>query len=217
MGQLVAVTEKPSTTPGVVRFEVNRTLSGQGHERFGSPDDAYGATSSDELARRLFATGQVAGLHVYSNIITVDLQKGFGSEGLAEVVRDLYQYWAPGVEPPSFEDLQPEELVEGVVTHRRAVRVGHRPDDHHQPRPHPRDQQREHRPGGPLAQVGDHLRGEQGGLFVQLRGKMVLVSAVGDLCGATADTREYLLRHRARGVRPAHSGCWHFTAWPGLW
>ena len=109
MGQLVAVTEKPSTTPGVVRFEVNRTLSGQGHERFRSSADAYGATSSDELARRLFATGQVAGLHVYSNIITVDLQKGFGSEGLAEVVRDLYQYWTPGVEPPSFEDLVPDE------------------------------------------------------------------------------------------------------------
>ncbi|MGI9646145.1 MAG: hypothetical protein ACR2O6_12640 [Ilumatobacteraceae bacterium] len=109
MGQLVAVTEKQSTTPGVVRFEINRTLSGQGHERFASVDDAYGATSSDELARRLFATGQVAGLHVYSNIITVDLEKGFGSDGLADLVRDLYQYWTPGVEPPAFEDLVPDE------------------------------------------------------------------------------------------------------------
>lgn len=109
MGQLVAVTEKPSSTPGVVRFEVNRTLSGQGHERFQSVGDAYGPTPSDELARRLFATGQVAGLHIYSNIITVDLQKGFDSDGLSDVVRDLYQYWRQGVEPPSFEDLQPDE------------------------------------------------------------------------------------------------------------
>lgn len=109
MGQLVAVTEKPSSTPGVVRFELNRTLSGMGHERFRSVDDAYGDTPSDELARRLFATGQVDALHVYSNIVTVDIAKGFGSDGLADVVRDMYTYWRPGVEPPSFEDLQPAE------------------------------------------------------------------------------------------------------------
>ncbi|MGB0114962.1 MAG: hypothetical protein WBP59_17210 [Ilumatobacteraceae bacterium] len=109
MGQMVAVTEKPSSTRGVVRFEINRSLSGMGHERFASIDDAHGNTPSDELARRMFATGQVGAVHVYSNIITVDLQKGHDSEGLADLVRELYQYWKPGVEPPSFEDLQPEE------------------------------------------------------------------------------------------------------------
>ena len=109
MGQLVAVTEKPSSTPGVVRFELNRTLSGQGHERFGSASDAYGDTPSDELARRLFATGQVAGIHIYSNIVTVDLEKGFDADGLSDIVRDLYQYWLPGVDPPTFEDLVPDE------------------------------------------------------------------------------------------------------------
>ncbi|MEM9516603.1 MAG: hypothetical protein AAGA42_17275 [Actinomycetota bacterium] len=109
MGQPVAVQEKPSTTPGVVRYELNRTLSGQGHERFGSADEAIGNTPSDELARRLFATGRVDSLHIYANMITVDLNKGFDADGLADVVRDLYQYWRPGVEPPSFEDLQPDE------------------------------------------------------------------------------------------------------------
>ncbi len=109
MGQLVAVTEKPSATRGVVRFEINRSLSGMGHERFASIADAWGNTPSDELARRMFATGQVAAVHVYGNIITVDLDKGHDSEGLAEIVRELYQYWKPGVEPPSFEDLQPDE------------------------------------------------------------------------------------------------------------
>jgi hypothetical protein len=109
MGQLVAVTEKPSSTRGVVRFEINRSLSGMGHEHFASVADAWGNTPSDELARRFFATGQVAGVHVYGNIITVDLQKGYDSEGLADIVRNLYQYWKPGVEPPSFEDLQAEE------------------------------------------------------------------------------------------------------------
>ena len=109
MGQLVAVTEKQSSTPGVVRFEINRTLSGQGHEHFGTVSDAHGATPSDELARQLFSTGKVAGVHVYANMITVDLAKGHGSEGLADIVRDMYQYWKPGVAPPSFEDLQPDE------------------------------------------------------------------------------------------------------------
>jgi hypothetical protein len=109
MGQLVAVTEKPSATRGVVRFEINRSLSGMGHERFSSVADAWGNTPSDELARRLFATGQVRAVHVYGNIITVDLAKGHDADGLADILRDLYQYWKPGVEPPSFEDLQPDE------------------------------------------------------------------------------------------------------------
>jgi hypothetical protein len=109
MGQMVAVTEKQSTTRGVVRFEINRSLSGQGHEHFGSVEDAWGNTPSDELARRMFATGHVSGVHVYSNIITVDLAKGADSTGLADIIRELYQYWKPGVEPPSFEDLQPDE------------------------------------------------------------------------------------------------------------
>ena len=109
MGQLVAVTEKPSSTRGVVRFEINRSLSGMGHERFASVSDAWGNTSSDELARRMFATGQVDAVHVYGNIITVDLEKGHDSEGLSDIVRHLYQYWKPGVEPLSFEDLQPDE------------------------------------------------------------------------------------------------------------
>jgi hypothetical protein len=109
MGQLVGVVEKPSTTPGVVRFELNRSLSGMGHERFTSADEAIGATPSSALARLLFATGQVDGVHIYSNIVTVDIAKGFDSSGLSDVVREMYQYWKAGVEPPSFEDLQPDE------------------------------------------------------------------------------------------------------------
>lgn len=109
MGQPVAVIEKPSATPGVVRYEANRTLSGQGHDRFRSVLDATGATPSAELARRLFATGRVDAVHVFSNIITVDVAKGHGSEGLADIIRDLYQYWKPGMAPPAFEELVVEE------------------------------------------------------------------------------------------------------------
>jgi hypothetical protein len=105
MGQLVAVIEKSSSNPGLVRFETNRSLTGMGHERFASVDDAYSSTPSAELARRLFATGKVAAVHVYSNIITVDLGKGSSSDGLAETIREMYRYWMPGMQPPSFEDM----------------------------------------------------------------------------------------------------------------
>ena len=109
MGQLVGVVEKPSTTPGVVRFELNRSLSGMGHERFASVDEAVGPKPSPSLARLLFATGQVVGVHIYGNMVTVDIAKGFDSAGLADTITEMYQYWKEGVEPPSFEDLQPEE------------------------------------------------------------------------------------------------------------
>ena len=115
MGQPVAVTEKPSSSPGIVRFELNRALTGMGHEHFGSADDAFGPRPAAELARRLFATGQVAGVHVYSNIVTVDLGTGHTSSGLADVMRDLYQYWKPGMEPPAFEDLEPAEEESGAA------------------------------------------------------------------------------------------------------
>jgi len=108
MGQLVGVVEKQSSTPGVVRFELNRSLSGMGHERFVSVLEAYGPTPSASLARLLFATGKVAGVHVYGNMVTVDIEKGYDSSGLSEIVREMYRYWKPGVQPPSFDDLQPE-------------------------------------------------------------------------------------------------------------
>ena len=109
MGQMVAVTEKRSASPGVVRFELNRALTGMGHEHFESAADAFGPRPAAELARRLFATGQASAVHVYANIVTVDLAKGSSADGLADIVRHLYQYWMPGMAPPTFEDLQPEE------------------------------------------------------------------------------------------------------------
>jgi hypothetical protein len=107
MGQPIVVVEKPSSRPGVVRFEANRSLSGMGHERYASRADAVGQRPVDELARRLFDHGGVDGIHIYSNVITVDLSKGTTSEGLLDVIRDLFIYYRPGVEPPSFETEEP--------------------------------------------------------------------------------------------------------------
>ena len=109
MGQLVGVVEKPSATPGVVRFELNRSLSGMGHERFKSLLDADGRTPSSSLARQLLSTGKVASVHVYANVVTVDLEKGYDAAGLADIVREMYRYWKPGVEAPTFDDLPADE------------------------------------------------------------------------------------------------------------
>lgn len=113
MGQMVAVTEKPSSSPGIVRFEMNRALTGMGHEHFTSAAEAIGNRPPDELARRLFATEQVDAVHIFSNIVTVELARGGDAAPLAGIVRTLYQYWQPGMKPPSFEDLQPVEEAGG--------------------------------------------------------------------------------------------------------
>jgi hypothetical protein len=107
MGQLVGVVEKTSSIPGLVRYELNRNLTGSGHERFASIADATGPRPSAELARRLFGTGHVASVHLFMNVVTVDLQKGFASDGLADIVRDLYQYWTPDRHVPTIDELVP--------------------------------------------------------------------------------------------------------------
>ena len=105
MGQLITVVEKPTTTPGVVRFETNRSLTGMGHERYGSRSDATGHRPPDELARRLFDCGGVEAVHIYSNVITVDLAKGSNGAGLREIVHSLFTHYVPGVQPPTDEEL----------------------------------------------------------------------------------------------------------------
>ena len=107
MGQPIVVVEKPSSRGGVVRFEANRSLTGMGHERYASAADAVGGRIVDELARRLFERGDVDGVHVYSNVITVDLAKGASSDGLLDIIRDLFIYYRPGVKPPEFETEEP--------------------------------------------------------------------------------------------------------------
>ncbi len=103
MGQMVSVMRKPSSLPGVVRFETNRSLTGQGHETFHTLADAVGPRPAAELARRLLETGSVDSVHVYSNQVTVMLARGFGADDLDGVVESLYQYWKPGMEPKVFE------------------------------------------------------------------------------------------------------------------
>ena len=93
MGQPITVTEKRGARGDVVLFELNRSLTGMGHERYPSRDAATGTRPPDELARRLFDTGVVEAVHIYSNVVTVDLAPGASTDGLADVVHSLFVHY----------------------------------------------------------------------------------------------------------------------------
>mgnify|MGYP007086248776 CR=1 FL=1 len=118
MGQPVAVEQKSGSRPAVVRFETIRSLTGMGHERFASVAEAKGTKPAAVVARRLLESGQVSWVHVYGNIVTAELTAGASQSGLDDIVRDLYQYWKPGMTPPSVEDLlaqMPAEAAPAAV------------------------------------------------------------------------------------------------------
>lgn len=99
MGQPIAVTRKPTDTPNRVRFEINRTLTGMGHERYTSLDDVLGDRPPDLLARRLLESGSVRSVHIYSNVITVDHAPGADVGALEDAIRGLYIHYKEGVQP----------------------------------------------------------------------------------------------------------------------
>ncbi len=108
MGQPIAVTRKPSSHPDVVRFEINRSLTGMGHERYTSAADAAGDRPPDHLARRVFEVGgdAVRAVHVYSNVITIEVGSTLSDralDALEEAIRSLYIHYKDGV-TPSFSD-----------------------------------------------------------------------------------------------------------------
>lgn len=98
MGQLITVNRRQGVRPDVAVFELNRSLTGMGHERYKPGDEIEGRRPVDELARRLFAEGGIDGVHIYSNVVTVDLASGTTGQGLDDVIRDLFTYYREGVE-----------------------------------------------------------------------------------------------------------------------
>jgi hypothetical protein len=105
MGQLIRVNERRGARPGTVVFDLNRSLTGMGHERYRSAADAVGNRPCDVLARRLFEQPGVRAVHIYSNEVTVELEPGVSGEGLCQIIIDLFTYYRPGVEvaEPSLE------------------------------------------------------------------------------------------------------------------
>jgi hypothetical protein len=98
MGEIVNVVEQQSSRPGIVRFETNRVLSGTGHDRFVAGEPIEGDRPVVELARRLFGRGGISSVHVNGGMVTVDLAKGFTSEGLADIIRGLYTFYEPSAD-----------------------------------------------------------------------------------------------------------------------
>jgi hypothetical protein len=98
MGQRIKVSERRGTAPGRAVFDLNRSLTGMGHERYRSLGDAVGNRPCDVLARRLLERSGVLVVHIYSNVVTVELAPGASSAGLLEIIEDLFTYYRPGVE-----------------------------------------------------------------------------------------------------------------------
>jgi len=118
MGQPINVVEKPSNTPGLARFEINRSLTGMGHERYASVDDILSDRPVDELARRLFDSGGVTQVHANGSVITVHLADGWAGDQLLDVIRGLYIFYPPGstnggsAEPDPGGDISPEATAD---------------------------------------------------------------------------------------------------------
>lgn len=104
MGQLVTVIEKNSSRAGIVRYEINRVLTGMGHESYSGAPDAGSTRPPDELARRLFARGGIRSVHINGSIITIALAET-GTDGIRSIIENLYTYYLPGVVPPTDEEL----------------------------------------------------------------------------------------------------------------
>lgn len=105
MGQSIVVNEKPSSYPGVFRFETNRALTGMDHERYLAGTEVWGDRPPDELARRLLARGGVASVQINSNVVTVDLEKGFDTEGLKAIIENLYRVYPDTPEGDGAHDI----------------------------------------------------------------------------------------------------------------
>ena len=104
MGQPVTVIEKPSSRAGVVRYEINRVLTGMGHEVFRQAPTDGSHRPADVLARRLFERGGIRTVHVNGSVITIELEEQ-STAGITDIIGSLYTYYVPGVEPPSDEEL----------------------------------------------------------------------------------------------------------------
>ena len=104
MGQPVTLIKTSSPRPGIVRFELNRSLTGMGHVRYEVGDEIVADDPAAELAGRLFDAGGVEAVHIYGSMVTVTLASTDVGD-LETVIGGLYTYYLPGVEIPSDEEL----------------------------------------------------------------------------------------------------------------
>ena len=105
MGQPVTVIQKSSSKPGVQRYEINRSITGMDHERYKASDEILGERPPDTLAKAIFQLGGVDKITMNSNVIIVDSGKGgVDPNQVMAIIMDMFTYYLPGVEVPSFEN-----------------------------------------------------------------------------------------------------------------
>lgn len=114
MGQPITVTSRGGVNPEVVHFELNRSLTGMQIERYTAGAEVAGNRPPDELARRLFALGEVRGVTVYSSTVTVTApaeQWAVLREKVEETIVNLFIYYREGEPGPALaaEPEQPEQ------------------------------------------------------------------------------------------------------------
>ena len=109
VGQPVTVIQKPSSRPGIFRFELNRSLTGMGHEYYESPPADVYVRPPDVLARRLFEKFEIDSIHVHSNIVTLELSKGAFGSGIKEFIEELFIYYGAETEQAETEQAAPQE------------------------------------------------------------------------------------------------------------
>ena len=115
MGQPITVTEKRGAERDTVRFELNRSLTGMGHERYRAGDEILGNRPADELARRLLARPGVESVHIFSNVVTAHLSSGADTTGMGDIVHELFVHYDHSEEAPEPTAEQTAEQTEGVT------------------------------------------------------------------------------------------------------
>ena len=71
MGQEITVTARQGSSPTIMMFDCNRSITGMAIERYASLEDTEGSRPPDVLARRLFDLGATR-VTVYSSAVTVE-------------------------------------------------------------------------------------------------------------------------------------------------
>ena len=121
MGKSVQIVALTRPRVGYLRIEIDRSLTGTGHESYASAPAQERDRPTDVLARSLFETGLVEQVHIFSNVITITLQSRSGvatgredvatveesvqeklsrqDDLLRSVVEQLFVHYRPGVLP----------------------------------------------------------------------------------------------------------------------
>lgn len=98
MGEPITFIKTNSSRPGTVRYEINRTLTGTDHERYEAGQVIEDDRPVDQLAKDLLAVDGVSSLHIYANIITIQLSRDIDLSPIDEAIENLFIYYLPGVE-----------------------------------------------------------------------------------------------------------------------